>query len=257
MSAMETPGHDVHCAEVHGGNLPVDHSLVLPDLDIWLYSRPQGGDGEGGDLVFVSVCEMGAISKAYLADVAGHGETVAPRARSLQELIRRHLDDHDHQAFFRALNDGVGAGVFATMVAVSYDRPGSRLVYAYAGHPHLLFHSARTGEFVSLEPDYCTIPGRPADLAIGVVEETTWFQSTIGFLPGDMAILYSDGWTEAKAPDGSRPGLDGLLSVANRCSTASAWSFRQDILHLYRQDLLIETFGDDLSLVVMKRIGPP
>lgn len=254
MGAVPEERHEIHCAEVHGGNLAVDQALVLPDVDVWLYSRPQGEGEEGGDLVFVSVCERGAVSKAYLGDVAGHGEAVGPVARSLEGLIREHLNDHDHQAFFRSLNRGVDPKVLATMVAVSWDRPSGRLLYAYAGHPHLLFRPAGAERFVSLEPEYCAVPGKLTDLAIGADAGTTYFQSGVPFEPGDMAVLYSDGWTETLRASGERPGLDGLLAVADRCSVASAWSFRRDLLRIYREDLGVKSFSDDVSLVVLKRL---
>lgn len=254
MGRVEGDRHEIHCAEVHGGNLAVDQAVVLPDVDVWLYSRPQGEGEEGGDLVFVSVCERGCVSKAYLGDVAGHGAGVGPVARSLEGLIREHLNDHDHQAFFRALNQGVSADVLATMVAVSWDRSSGSLLYAYAGHPHLLFRPDGAERFVSLEPEYCAVPGKLTDLAIGADSKTTYFQSGVPFEPGDMVVLYSDGWTETLRGDGERPGLEGLLSVADRCSVASAWTFRRDLLRHYREDLGVTEFSDDVSLVVLKRL---
>ena len=253
MAAMED--HLLRCAEVYGGNRPVDHAVVLPGLDVWLFSRPEGGAAEGGDLVFVTVCQRGAVSKAFLGDVAGHGATVAPAARDLEALVRRHLHDEDHQDFFGSLNEGVRADLVATAVAVSDDGARSPLLYAYAGHPHLLFRPAGAREFISLEPDYCPIPGKLADLAIGATSGTTYFQSGVPFAVGDVAVLYSDGFTEALAPDGSRPGVPGLLNVANRCSVQGARAFREDLLRRYREDLGIEKYGDDLSLVVVRRVA--
>ena len=101
----DAAGKHMQCMEVWGGNHHIDTSVVLPGLDAWVYSQPHGGglastgggkvegvggrdgvgnregggnrDGGGGDVHYVSSCASGMIARILVADVAGHGTSVA------------------------------------------------------------------------------------------------------------------------------------------------------------------------------------
>ena len=252
---MDESTREVHCAEIHGGNLTIDQGLLLPGLDCWAFSEPHGGAEEGGDVLFVSVCARGALSKLYLADVAGHGSSVAPLARILETRVREHLNDHDHRDFFRALNDTLEArtDLYATMVAVSYQRADARLIYAYAGHPRLLFRPAGERRFSALEPGYCPVPGAYTDLALGASGETYYDQSYIPFEVGDLAVLYSDGWVEARRQNGELVKEEGLVRIANAIEAEDAAGFRREFGERFRRLMGSEQFCDDISLLILRR----
>ena len=65
---MSDPREGMGCSEIFGGNLAVDQDLQIPDLDIWVYSMPHGGANEGGDVVLLSRCGMGYVTKVFLGD---------------------------------------------------------------------------------------------------------------------------------------------------------------------------------------------
>jgi len=253
---MTEPERKGDCAEVLGGNRRIDRGLLLPDLDLWIHSSPEGGAEEGGDLVFVSVCSRDALSKVYLCDVTGHGPSVAPAARTFEHLIREHHGDPDLTAIFRSLNEEAGAieGRTATMVGATYDRRESRLLYVYAAHPHLLYRSATDASFSAREPAHCPVPGEATGVPIGMIPGTAYFQSAVPFDPGDLAVLYSDALTDARLPDGGRVGLEGLLAAADRCRTDTSQNFRTDLDREFEETLGVREYGDDVTLVVIRRL---
>src|ERR1043165_9442152 len=70
--------------EVWGGNRPVDSCVIMAGLDAWVYSQPHGGGEGGGDVHYVSSCAAGMVTRLLVADVAGHGQSVAETASRLR-----------------------------------------------------------------------------------------------------------------------------------------------------------------------------
>ena len=77
------PQH-MQCMEVWGGNQVVDSGVVMAGLDAWVYSKPFGGAEGGGDVYYVSSCATGRITRLLVADVSGHGSSVAQTAAGLR-----------------------------------------------------------------------------------------------------------------------------------------------------------------------------
>lgn len=134
--------------EVWGGNRAADAGVVMPGLDVWVYSlpylevhragegdragddaragtsagdapRPPGAGGSlapatvvddrvGGDVHFVSSCGTGRIARMMVADVSGHGPSASSVAIGLRTLMRRFVNYLDQTAFVEALNRSFG-----------------------------------------------------------------------------------------------------------------------------------------------------
>lgn len=74
--------------------------------------------------------------------------------------------------------------------------------------------------------------------------------STLELAPGDLMVLYSDGITECRLPDGSQFGLDRLCDVIFEARAESVETIRDRIFEAvrpHRQD-------DDMSVVVLRRV---
>src|SRR5437762_14360996 len=91
-SPAQNVPHTMRCLEVWGGNQAVDNGVVMAGLDAWLYSRPFRDQSAGGDLHYVSSCAAGMVTRVLVADVSGHGESVADAARALRGLMRRYVN---------------------------------------------------------------------------------------------------------------------------------------------------------------------
>src|SRR2546426_438242 len=96
--------HVLACMEVWGGNRSVTRTVELPDLTVWVYSRPAGEQDRGGDVHYLSVCGQAVLSRVVLADVSGHGSEVSAPAQVLHALMREHINTWDQMDFVRGLN---------------------------------------------------------------------------------------------------------------------------------------------------------
>ena len=91
--------------EIWGGSAAAAaQSVSSPGLHATVLSRPFEGADEGGDIHYVTVCGGGIITRAILADVAGHGQAVAEVARSLRELLRKNINFASQKRVVHALN---------------------------------------------------------------------------------------------------------------------------------------------------------
>ena len=72
-----TDPQNLHCMEIWGGIEPVESAVKTPGLDLWVFSQPFEGDEQGGDVYYVTLCGGGLITRIVVADVSGHGSTVA------------------------------------------------------------------------------------------------------------------------------------------------------------------------------------
>ena len=79
----------MQCMEVWGGSQIASSGVELAGLDVWIYSKPFDQAQRGGDVYYVSSCASGRISRLLLADVSGHGKSVASTAADLRAYLRR------------------------------------------------------------------------------------------------------------------------------------------------------------------------
>lgn len=226
--------HTMQCLEVWGGNEAVDHGVVMPGLDAWLYSRPFQGHSAGGDLHYMSSCAAGMITRVLVADVSGHGEAVAEIARKLRRLMRRYVNFVDQTRFVRGLNEEFGAlseaGGFATAVVVTYRALEDELSVSNAGHPKPLYLRSRSGEWSLLSATDDGSEEGMTNVPLGIAEPTRYDQFDLKFATGDMLVLYTDALIEAKSADGRMLGTAGLLRLVQGLDASDPGRFLRDLL---------------------------
>src|ERR1700683_4263012 len=134
------------CMEVWGDSQLTASCIEMGGLDAWVYSKPFGEARRGGDVYYASSCATGRISRLLLADVSGHGNSVAATAADLRTLMRRFVNRLDQKEFVRLLNQQFVAlsrtGTFATAVLTTFFEPTRRLSLCNAGHPRPLLYRA-------------------------------------------------------------------------------------------------------------------
>ena len=144
--ASNKPAQQMSCMEVWGGSQLTTRRVEMGGLDAWVYSKPFGEAQRGGDVYYASSCATGRITRLLLADVAGHGNTVASTAANLRTLMRRFVNRLDQTEFVRLLNQQFTAlsevGTFATAVVATFFAPTQRLIVCNAGHPRPLLYQA-------------------------------------------------------------------------------------------------------------------
>lgn len=218
--------HALQCSEVWGGNDEVDRGVVMQGLDAWVLSRPHAGDALGGDIHYLSSCATGRITRLLIADVAGHGRSVAEIAIRLRGLMRRHVNHSDQTRLAEYINREFSLdtqpGRFATAIIATYWAPTGDLDLTNAGHPPPLLFRASTRSWEVLRP----AASAQGDIPLGVLDETTYTRMRVKLEPGDAVLLYTDALFEAKRADGALLGIDGLRilvsSVASNPGELSA-----------------------------------
>jgi hypothetical protein len=196
--------------EVWGGNRIVDAALAVSGLDAWVYSRPHGGAGEGGDVLYLSSCATGRITRILVADVSGHGTTAAGLAKALRGLMAKHVNRLDQDRFVSAMNvelaSVASSGSFATAVVMTYFAPTRDLTVSNAGHPPPFIYRSSAREWSLLQAR--------ASAPLGMFEESQYQRFGTVLEPGDLVLAYSDAFVEARGAEGKVLGPRGLLEVA-------------------------------------------
>jgi sigma-B regulation protein RsbU (phosphoserine phosphatase) len=189
---------------VRGGNGTIHSQVSLPGLRGVLYSRPCAG-ATGGDIHYLSVCGSGLMARVCLADVAGHGSSVAAIAAEMHAHLRRSVDVIDERKVLGRLNQRLnerGGAVMTTAVLATYYPPRRRLTVSYAGHPTGWLFRASTSSWAPLCAPVPAIrtPGL-VDLPMGIGFTPTYSRHHFKVSSGDRMLLITDGVLETASPD--------------------------------------------------------
>jgi sigma-B regulation protein RsbU (phosphoserine phosphatase) len=217
----EQPEKHMQCMEVWGGSQLTTRGVAFGGLDAWVYSKPHGNAQRGGDVYYASSCATGRIARLLLADVAGHGQSVASTAADLRTLMRRFVNRLDQTEFVRLLNQQFTAlskdGAFATAVVATFFEPSRRMTVCNAGHPRPLLYRAarRQWDFLGHNtPDQGAKPSAgPSNLPLGLLEMSAYDQFDIELEPGDRVLSYTDALMESNNASGEMLGEQGVLQI--------------------------------------------
>ena len=200
----------------------------------------------GGDSFDYAV--NGDAAELMVIDAVGHGLPAAVLASiaisAYRHARRTGLDlPGTAAAVDEAIAGQIGGSQFATAVLARLDLGTGALHWINAGHPEPLI--LRGGSLV--EPPRCP-PARPLGLLGGpaAVCETR-------LEPGDRLLLYTDGITEARAPDGA---FFGERRLADHVSAAvAAGDPSPEMVRRLMSSVLAHQAGslqDDASVVVLE-----
>jgi phosphoserine phosphatase RsbU/P len=258
-----SPAQHMQCMEVWGGSQLTSSGVELGGLDVWVYSKPFGEAQRGGDVYYVSSCATGRISRLLLADVSGHGHTVAATAADLRTLMRRFVNCLDQKEFVRLLNEQFTtlseSGAFATAVVTTFFAPSRRLSVCNAGHPRPLLYRAADRRWSCLGHDVGQ--GAQAEnkglsnVPFGLFQVADYEQLDVELEPGDCLISYTDAFIESCDANGEMLGEAGLLRIVNLLGDLPAEklipSLVQEVTERYPENLT----ADDVTLLVVRANG--
>ena len=208
--------------EVWGGSQLTEKGVAFGGLDAWVYSKPYGDAQHGGDVYYASSCATGRIARLLLADVAGHGTSVASTAADLRTLMRRFVNRLDQTEFVRLLNQQFTAlskdGAFATAIVATFFEPSRRMTVCNAGHPRPLLYRAAKQRWDFLghsSPDVAAAKKKtgPSNLPLGMLEISEYDQFDIELEPGDCVLSYTDALMESIDANGEDLGENGVLRI--------------------------------------------
>jgi serine phosphatase RsbU (regulator of sigma subunit) len=209
----------------------------------------------GGDLHYLSVCGGGIITRLLVADVSGHGASVADFSNSLRALLRRNINTKDQTRLVQALNREFSSLAqlqrFATAVIATYLATTRRLTVCNAGHPRPLLFSASTGSWTFLDKEI----GERGNLPLGLDDESAYHQFAVTLTRGDSLIVYTDALTEAADASGKLLGEEGLLELCRGLDPTAPLAFGPALLAAVDLHRNGRPADDDITLVTLHHNG--
>lgn len=186
---------------------------ALPEwegLELAALYRPAQGDAAdvGGD--FYDLFESGGGRLIVIGDVSGKGVEAAATTALVRHAVRTAAQvDATLAERLAIVNEAIVTGAPRTQfctIAMALLTPaagGAEAEVICAGHPPPLVRRAN-GE-VEAVPAEGTL--------LGLFEDLTFSSVRVTLAPDDVLVLFTDGVTEARLPDGSLFGSEGLADV--------------------------------------------
>ncbi|MFM2090202.1 MAG: hypothetical protein RLZZ127_691 [Planctomycetota bacterium] len=226
---------------VQTGMYPVG-GLELPGLAAEGASRPC--DETGGD--YYTYLERDGHLLAMIGDVSGHGIGAALFTTMAHAVITQQLRAGVQlEPAFMALNDALShgqSGRFMTAALVELDPVTRVFRYVSAGHnPLLWIHQG--------EPRWLESCGMPMGIMAGAAYPPP---APLVGAPGDLLILYTDGFTEAADPANELYGDDRLAAAAARAAAGGPGDVLKTMVADVDRFADGRPLADDLTMVVIR-----
>jgi len=219
-----------------------------PKIDkVELFGFSKAAKGVGGDYYdFLNFdnTRVGVI----MADVAGKGVPAAlvmVMIRSiLHSVARKNISPSQIITFINKMLTGqVSQERYATMFYYLLDVPTEKLYFTNAAHGPLLIFRKNKNEFEMLDT-----PGLP----VGITEEQKYGQGVTRISEGDIAILYTDGITEARNVDKEEFTIDRVKEIIKENSDKSAIELGNTLIEQINEFVGEAPQHDDETIVILK-----
>lgn len=247
----------MQCMEVWGGNRATWSQFSVPGLDLWVHSEPFHSSVGGGDVYYLSSCASGRITRMLLADVSGHGASVAPIAVALRDLMRQNINLVNQTHLVTSLNsqfESISAtGRFATALVTTFFSPTRILSVCNAGHPHPLIRDARTGVW---SPSQAGTDNEHANnLPIGIIDDSRYRSTKLQLKVNDLVLTYTDSLSEARNREGKLLGTEGICEIANSLNSVPPEMLIPQLLEAIRQMNPANLSSDDTTVMLLRANG--
>jgi serine phosphatase RsbU (regulator of sigma subunit) len=203
----------------------------------------------GGDYYDFIPYDDGRVA-VVLGDVAGKGMSAALLMSNLQARVQLLAEaPQDLAKLMSRLDQSVSSNAplnrFITLFFGVVDPAKGVLTFVNAGHnPPLLIRANGTIEKLKAK-----------GTVLGILPDIGYEEQSIGFGPGDILAVYSDGVTESAKADGDEFGEDRLaeLLMSNRENESS--SIIDTVLEAVSEWTSAGPPDDDVTLVVARHVG--
>ena len=219
----------------------------LNDDDLEIYGLCLPAQRVGGDYYDYFYVDKRNVALA-IADVAGKGIAAALLMSTVQASLRCQFTSGDKSlpevvsSINGLLQRSTTEGSYATFFLAKFDRATRQLTCVNAGHnPPMLASSTKNTRLLTI--------GGPI---IGAFPEQRYEQQTLTLNHGDMLLIYTDGVTEARNPDGVEFGEERLRSVLLEARFFSASTAGEHVIAKVLEWQGDSSQYDDITLIVMK-----
>lgn len=173
-----------------------------------LYSSATASAFVGGDFYdLIRLPDRRAC--VIMGDVSGKGVEAASVSAAVKTALGAYAWEGLAPArMVRSLNDFLlgfsRLETFATLFVGLVDLAEGRITYCSAGHPPAVLMRAQTHELAMLDVQ---------SGVVGAFRDMNYQDGIMGISEGDVLVLYTDGTTEARDPEGAFFGEDGLRDM--------------------------------------------
>lgn len=211
----------------------------------------------GGDWYDVDV--QGSSLTVAVGDASGKGIAAALMATVTLSALRaeRGFGSEPARVVERAnhaLKDVTDADSFTTLIYATLDTVNGRLSWLNMGHPAPFLLRARPADATDGVQGHF-LEG-PRNRVLGWFDSPGFDASVVQLGPGDRIILFTDGFLEAKSPDGEVFGEHRLAEALTRIGPLEPTSVADELIRT------VETYAagkldDDLTMLVIEFTGSP
>lgn len=211
----------------------------------------EAADEVGGD--YYDVLNINGNVKIGIGDVTGHGLESGMLMLMVQTAVRtlQEVEENDPVKFMDALNRTIykniqrmNSGKNLTLSLIDYQQ--GQLCLTGQHEEVIVVRSSGKVELVDT-----------SDLGfpIGLDEEIADFvdQQRVSLSTGDIAVLFTDGITEAESIDGELYGLEKLCNTTKENRHLSAEEIKDAIVQDVRKHIGKQEVFDDITLLVLKQ----
>ncbi len=183
-----------------------------------------------------------------LADVSGKGISASLLMANVQATVRGQsvLGSSAAQCLHSSnlqLYQSTDTDKYVTLFYAVLDAEKHLLQYSNAGHnPPMLLKNA------SGEPALLSVGGP----VLGILPEAPFEEATVSFDPGDLLLIYSDGYSEAMNHAFEEFGEERLLAVAQQNRHASATGLIDAIGEAVQKHCAGASQTDDMTMIVVR-----
>jgi serine phosphatase RsbU (regulator of sigma subunit) len=220
----------------------------FPRDRVSMHATLQPARGVGGD--FYDVVEQDGRIWLTVGDVSGKGMGAALFMAITLALFRSSAEGATSPAevmarMNRALARDNERAMFVTVFVGLVDLATGRVTFANGGHnPPYVLRGNGTLEVL-----------KNADSpALGVFEDAVYLNGALDLLPGDGLFLYTDGITEAQAPDESFYGVDRLEALLRGLLSGSSTECVDRVVADVDRFAAGAPPADDLTVLALRRL---
>ncbi len=231
------------------------HLPEIAGLDY--FGRCRTALGVGGDYYDFLALPDGKLGVA-LGDVSGKGIAAALTMASLQASLRADAmrAGNDIAGLITRVNamlyDASTEDRYATLFYAQFDPATHRLSYVNAGHcpPILLRSAAKNG----LENGAVERLDQAGGTVVGLLPECAYEQAEVFLAPGDLLVIYTDGFSEAMSPNLEEWGERRLIEAIASCNGLPTRDSIAKIMQAADAFASGAPQSDDMTLVILRAV---
>jgi sigma-B regulation protein RsbU (phosphoserine phosphatase) len=219
----------------------------IPTMDLATYYHTANrAGGDYYDVLSLPNDEFGLL----IADVSGHGTPAAVLMAVAHNLAHTFSGPpHSPAKLLEFLNYhiatryNVRSEMFVTAFYGIYDPATRTLNYSSAGHNPPRLKRCQDGTLAFLDG----VGGLP----LGVMANEKYQECRLSLIPGDQLVIYTDGITEARNPEGKLFGVERLDAALEQC-TYQADYLLKEVLSAVEHFAAGQPADDDRTMIIAR-----